>query len=551
MTKTAVFFHPDAVESESKDLVGRRSSGQSFLRGYLQHVPGETVNAVVAHKPHADAFEKAAREMGETRRIEIATLQAGQNFSKFGTIFFPAPGFQNAAWMRQRFGATSCSLVGITHTVSTRRVLEGLHSLLLEPVFDWDAIICTSRAVQDVVQQQLAVSANFARQKFGAAQVPQPQLPRVPLGINTDDFATSEAGRRAMRSRFGAGEDATVVMTMGRLTSVEKAHPIPMFMALEKAAQASKTPVHLWMVGWAARESEAQLHRDAAKAYCPSVAVQFIDGRAADVRRDIWSGADIFTLPVDNIQETFGLVPVEAMAAGLPVVMPDWNGFKDTIVDGETGILVPTRMNAAGQVLGASLARRYADGSDAYLQHLSVIQQQTAVDIDAYTHALHTLINDPVLRRKMGQAGQKHAKQSFDWGAVIPQYLDLAKALEERRSSAKIDTNLTNPFEIDPFHLYRAYPSAALAPADTINHLSALDAKGLERLDSLNGRVLYKRKILPDAKLLEASDIIATHNGIDVATLAMEMDLSLDLTGALVLFLAKYNFVAITSQLPK
>ena len=37
-----IFFHPDAVESEGKDLVGRRSAGQSFLKGWLAHVPHGT-----------------------------------------------------------------------------------------------------------------------------------------------------------------------------------------------------------------------------------------------------------------------------------------------------------------------------------------------------------------------------------------------------------------------------------------------------------------------------------------------------------------------------
>ena len=36
----------------------------------------------------------------------------------------------------------------------------------------------------------------------------------------------------------------------------------------------------------------------------------------------------------DNIQETFGLTPVEAMAAGLPCVMSDWDGYRDTVRDG-------------------------------------------------------------------------------------------------------------------------------------------------------------------------------------------------------------------------
>ena len=42
-TPPAIFFHADAVEGKGKDLVGRRSVGQSFLKGYLAHAGGDQV----------------------------------------------------------------------------------------------------------------------------------------------------------------------------------------------------------------------------------------------------------------------------------------------------------------------------------------------------------------------------------------------------------------------------------------------------------------------------------------------------------------------------
>ena len=421
MSDVAIFFHSDAIEGEGKDLVGRRSAGQSFLRGYLDHVPGDTVHAVTQHKGAATAFDKVVRDIGETRPLSVSGLRWDKDFTQKGTIFFPGPGYLDAAWRRQKFGPAKCSLVGLTHTMSTRRVIEGVHRLMLEPVEDWDAIICTSRAVHSVVAEQLAQEAEFVRQRFDAGRVPLPQLPIIPLGIHADDFRQGATQRAAMRKRFNVEGDAVVVMTMGRITSVEKANPVPLFLALEEVAQTSGKDIHLWLVGWSSRDDERALHTSGAKELAPSVKVRMIDGRDPKVRRGIWGGADIFTLPVDNIQETFGLVPVEAMAAGLPVVMPDWNGFRDTIIDKETGFLIPTRMPDAGMASGARLAERFADGTDDYLRHLSLLQQQTQVNVRAYTAALWTLVMDPDLRVEMGQAGQRHVRQSLDWAAVIPQ----------------------------------------------------------------------------------------------------------------------------------
>jgi len=202
----AIFFHPDAIESQGKDLVGRRSAGQSFLRGFLEHMPGDHVNVVTETASGAKAFESVARSFGEKRQIKADPIR-GADFTRAGTVFFPGPGYLNAAWRRQRLGPEKCSLVGITHTVSTRRVIEGIHTTLNEPVEDWDAIICTSRAVQSVVARQFEIEAEYMRRRYGATRVPQPQLPIIPLGIRTQDFARSDQLRQEARNRFGAPED--------------------------------------------------------------------------------------------------------------------------------------------------------------------------------------------------------------------------------------------------------------------------------------------------------------------------------------------------------
>ena len=542
MTGPAIFFHPDAVEGAGKDLVGRRSAGQSFLRGFLSHVPGEAVHAVAEDGKAATAFGEAARALGETRPVTTWTLRGESDFTAAGTVFFPGPGYLSAAWRRQPFGADRCSLVGITHTVSTRRVIVGLHHLMLDPVEDWDAIICTSRAVHSVVARQLEEEAAFIRDRFGATRVPLPQLPVIPLGVHAADFAPRDGARAAMRDRFDAG-DALVVMTMGRLTSVEKANPAPLFIALEQVAQAVDRPLHLWMVGWPARDDEEALHRDGAAALAPSITFRIIDGRDPEIRRDIWAGADIFTLPVDNIQETFGLVPVEAMAAGLPVVMPDWDGFRDTVVHGETGFLVPTRMTGGGHPIGTDLARRFADGTDGYLQHLSLMQQQTQIDVPAYVAAL-TALADADLRGRMGRAGQAHVAAHLDWAAVIPRYLALGEELSARRAGASLRPPL-NPMQVDPLSLYGLYPTEAPDGDWIVSRRRTLDLDGLAALDRLNGRALYQRTMLPPQRVIALLDLIGANGPLSIAAAARALNMRVDLAIGAVLFLAKYDFLIV------
>jgi hypothetical protein len=92
--------------------------------------------------------------------------------------------------------------------------------------------------------------------------------------------------------------------------------------------------------------------------------------------------ADIFISLADNIQETFGLTPIEAMAAGLPVVVADWNGYQETVRHEVDGLRIPTLMPPAG--CGLDFAASYGDDSLNYSSYIGHVSLMTAVDIDKF-----------------------------------------------------------------------------------------------------------------------------------------------------------------------
>lgn len=542
----AIYFYPDQIEGEGRDLVGRRSAGQSFLRGFLRHMPGAAVQSMTETTAGAQQFETIARSLGETRPITAHVLRGPGDFTAAGCVFFPTPGYSIAPWRRQRLGPNRCSLVGITHTMSTARVIMAVHHLMSEPVEPWDALICTSRAVRSVVARQFEAETAYFRARFGATRMPLPQLPVIPLGIAAADFAPLPGARAATRAAQGAPDDAVVIMTMGRLSVVEKANPVPLFLALETLARTCGKPLHLWLVGWASRPEEEALHRQGAAALCPSVTLRLIDGRDAGVRRNVWAGADIFTLPADSIQETFGLVPVEAMAAGLPVVMPDWDGFRDTVLHGETGFLVPTRMASAGT--GAELARRFVDQTDGYLHYLTMVQALVAIDVRAYTEALAALVADADLRARMGAAGMRHVRDTLDWRAVIPRYAALAQELAAMRERATVSTPAMagparSPIEIDPFDLYADYPTATLAADAVLRLREPATRETMTQRDIVSGRQLYRRMPMSQDMVLRAAAAIADAQPLTLDELARALGAPLLLAEAAVLMLAKSGYV--------
>ena len=224
-----------------------------------------------------------------------------------------------------------------------------------------------------------------------------------------DDDAVPGAGpgaRHALRARLGIAEGDLAALFVGRLSFHAKAHPTPLLLAAARAAQrAQGRTIHLLLAGQFPNRAAEREFREAAGRFRGAARVHFIDGSDAPhgpVMRSAWRAADIFVSLSDNIQETFGLAPVEAMAAGLPCVVSDWNGYRDTVADGETGFRIPT--TTIGPGAGIDIADRHAAGVDSYDQMIGITSLATAVDVDACADAIARLANDLELRARQGKA---------------------------------------------------------------------------------------------------------------------------------------------------
>ena len=98
--------------------------------------------------------------------------------------------------------------------------------------------------------------------------------------------------------------------------------------------------------------------------------------------------------------EPFGIVPLEAMACGVPVVASAVGGLTDTVVHGETGVLVPPR------------------------------------NADAVAKAVRQLLADGERRRELGAAGYRRVRSRYTWPKVGNSILDVYEALVQEAAVA-------------------------------------------------------------------------------------------------------------------
>jgi len=467
----AIYFHPEAYSTAGPKLMGRNAAGESFLRGLFAHSKGETFYAQVAQADHGQAFAEAAKISGRKEPVQVVLQSNLGALQEVGASFHPGPGIGEHAWQRGLFGHDRWSLCGITHTTSSARAMDAIIELVTAPVQPWDALICTSNAVKSNVERLLQAQVDYLVARLGIAKIVMPQMPVIPLGIHTGDFVFSDKQREAGRKSLGADSDTMVVLFMGRLSFHAKAHPLAMYQALEMASAASGKKVILVECGWHANDHIRNAFSEAAAYASPNVTVVTLDGRNADSRTDAWASADVFCSLSDNIQETFGITPIEAMAAGLPLVVADWDGYKDTVRQEVDGFRIPTLLPQPG--LGNDLSSRHALGIDTYDLYCGNACMLSAVDIEATASAFTKLFSSPDLRARMGQAGRDRARSTYDWANIIPQYETLWENLSEiRRSQGGSLPTLAHawPARMDPFYAFATYPTQALT-AETVLEL--------------------------------------------------------------------------------
>lgn len=554
-TNAAIWYAADGYDPTKKGINGRRVAGESFLRGFFAHGDiGELVSIAHTQSDHA-AFTDLAHAVGATQPLRAVRLDAPKALSPVDVVYYPAPITATEAWRRAPHGAAAWALCGITHTTATRNVMQAIFDLRSAPQMPWDAVICTSTAVQSSVRRLMELAEAHLATRFAGAVLPaRPLLPVIPLGVDCAAYQPDPALGQALRDRIGAAPGDLVAVSIARLTPDEKFDPLPLFLAMELAASDlradSGARLHLVLCGQFSEAHWEATFASAAAKLMPSCGYHVLDGADATERKATLSGGDVFVFPVDNLQETFGLAPIEAMAAGLPVIVSDWDGMKDTVTP-DVGFRTPTELPRAG--LSTYVSHRFLGGTDSYLQYLSQMSAMTPLDVGVMARALVTLARDPDLRARMGAAARDRARRVYDWSAVIPEVQALwgeqAAMLAHARSRGGPGLAPLSPglIPVGPAveEMFAAYPTAFAADSRRLA-VTAVPNRAAPREVLALRNYGVRRRLLEDPARIEtilAAYAAAGPAGATEAEIAAATRLPAAMVARASLWLLKYHFL--------
>ncbi|MBI2953863.1 MAG: glycosyltransferase [Chloroflexi bacterium] len=244
-----------------------------------------------------------------------------------------------------------------------------------------DRIDVENRVVDtaDVIIAQCPAEKEELVELYGADEE---RISIVPSAVDTDVF--KPVPKRQARKTLGLNPNDKILVYVGRLLPRKAIDDIVYALAI--LAQRTPRVPRLLIVGGETEHVSPENHEEVRRlaGIAASLGVghllTFIGRRRHVVLKYYYSAADVCVST--PWYEPFGLVPLEAMACGTPMVVSEVGGMKFTVQDGKTGFHVPPKDPAA-------LAAK-----------------------------LELLLNDGILRETMGRRARERVQESFTWRQV-------------------------------------------------------------------------------------------------------------------------------------
>src|SRR2546429_1144710 len=315
------------------------------------------------------------------------------------------PQLRTLATTRRKLQRPDAPVCGLIHSINSERVVFAVLQHYFAGLCEADLLFCSSRAGMRTIDVYI--------EEVGRLLLPnityRPRRVLVPLGVTIPLLEPEH--RINLRQLLNIGAQETITLFFGRLSQMSKGDLGPMLIALSLLSR-RETNTHLVIAGDDKQTNEARRLKALANELGCIQNLTIWPNPSARDKHMLYSGADIFVSPSDNIQETFGLTVAEALSYGLPAVVSDWDGYRDIVSDGETGFLVPSLFPSSLETLEVSDCRISMVEEDS-------LAQSTTIDIPVLSEKIQSLLHNPALRRQMGRAARQSAEKHYSWPVIV------------------------------------------------------------------------------------------------------------------------------------
>ncbi len=242
---------------------------------------------------------------------------------------------------------------------------------------DADCVICVGQSEMEKARRELT----------------HDRLAYLPNGVDCAKFATGDGA--AFRARLGIPPGAFLALNLSRIDAQKN-----QLLLLEGFARfrAARPEAFLVLIGPETQPAYAAKLREFIAAHGLGGFVKLLPGLPNDHPELVqaFHACDVFVLP--SMHEPFGIVVLEAWSSGRPVLASRVGGLKTLVKDGETGVFLDPNAGDAAADLAAKLTR---------------------------------LAGEPELRRCLGEAGRREAREHYDWTQIGQQLESLYERAEE------------------------------------------------------------------------------------------------------------------------
>ncbi len=361
-------------------------------------------------------LQKVSREQESSRVMDVTSSWLRKTIESGGKYLaiVSAIDFSKMALWRQHLSA-SVPICAIVHAIP----YEHLASLYLASACmarHYDRVLVSSEAGSAAVVSIFKQCESILGASCSERALLSQRVHVVPLPVKY--LQMPENTKSTARNLFEIPQDSVVFLSLGRLTSTYKADLEPMIRAF--AAIQSPEKRHLVIAGHEVETGYLKRLRSLAKSCGVSSSVKFILNIPSYSKGFVYALADVFVAPSDNIQETFGLAVVEAMMSRLPVVATRWSGYRDLVIDRETGFLIDTWLDVEDK---STLSMIAAAGRG--VQFEKAMADRTLFNVNQMISAFNILLSDKNLRGSLGAAGHARALKHFSVSTVLPVYQSL------------------------------------------------------------------------------------------------------------------------------